>query len=145
MKPDPDCERVRPLLMAAIDPEADAASAADREHLSGCSSCQQWLTDLQRMDTRLQSLAYPDAPIDLWTSLQSQVRLGDATPDATHRLWALGALVLAWRVLQLWIDLPLPALHPLVPFAAVAAALRLLAGDSLAVRTFAPELQKRGI
>jgi hypothetical protein len=131
--------------MAAIDREADAASAADREHLSGCSSCQQWLTDLQRMDTRLQSLAYPDAPIDLWTSLQSQIRQGDATPDATRRLWVLGALVLAWRVLQLWIDLPLPALHPLVPFAAVAVALWLLAGDSLAVRTFAPELQKRGI
>jgi hypothetical protein len=32
-----------------------------------------------------------------------------------------------------------------VPLAAVAAALWTLAGDPLAVKTFAPELQKRGI
>ena len=145
MKTNPECERVRPLLMAAIDGEPDAASGADREHLSGCSSCQQWLTDQQRMDTRLQSLAYPDARVDLWASVAPRIRKPDGTANATRRLWLLGALVLAWRVLQLWMDLPFPALHPLVPFAAVAVALWFLAGDALAVKTFAPKLQKRGL
>ena len=130
--------------MAAIDGETDAALAADREHLSGCSSCQQWLIELQQMDTRLQRLAYPDAERDLWATLEPQIRQSDAQPNTTRRLWIIGALVLAWRVLQLWIELPLPALHPLVPIAAVVAALWHLAGDALAVKTFAPELQKRG-
>lgn len=131
--------------MAAIDGQTDAASAADRDHLSGCSPCQQWLAELRQMDSKLEQLAYPDARVDLWASLEPQLRQSDAPPNATRRLWLIGACVLAWRVLQLWIELPLPALHPLVPVAAVAAALWNLAGDPLAVKTFAPELQKRGI
>jgi hypothetical protein len=130
--------------MAAIDGEADAASAADREHLSGCSSCQQWVSDLEAMDGRLRRLTYPDVRRDLWPLLETRIREIDAKPDPLGRLWIVGALVFAWRALQLLIDLPLPALHPLVPIMAGAAALWLLAGDPLAVKTFAPELEKRG-
>ena len=145
MKPDTGCEHVRPRLMAAIDGDIDAASAADREHLSGCSSCRQWVSDLEQMDGRLQRLAYPEARVDLWASLEPRIREIDATPNATRRLWIVGSLVLAWRALQLLVDLPLPALHPIVPLAAAAAALWPLAGDALAIKTFAPELQKRGV
>ena len=145
MKPDTGCERVRLQLMAALDGEVDEASAADREHLSGCSPCQRWVSDLEAMDGRLRRLAYPDARVDLWASVETRIREIDAKPDALRRLWIIGSLLLAWRVLQLLINLPLPALHPLVPFAAGAAALWQLAGDPLAVKTFAPELQKRGV
>jgi len=131
--------------MAATDGEVDAASAADRDHLTGCSSCQQWLSDLEAMDGRLRRLAYPDARVDLWASVETRIREIEEKPDALRRLRVIGSLLLAWRLLQLLIDLPLPALHPLVPFAALAAALWQLAGDPLAVRTFAPELQKRGL
>jgi hypothetical protein len=62
-----------------------------------------------------------------------------------HRLWLIGALVIAWRALQLMFDLPLPMLHPLVPLAAAVAALWQISGDPLAIETSAPELQKRGI
>jgi anti-sigma factor RsiW len=144
VKPDIGCERVRLRLMAALDGEIDAARAADREHLSGCSSCQQWVSDLEAMDGRLRRLAYPDARVNLWASVEAGIREVGAKPDATRRLWIIGSLVLAWRVLQLLIDLPLPALHPLVSFAAAAAALWQLTGDPLTVQTFAPELQKRG-
>jgi len=131
--------------MATTDGEVDAASAADRDHLTGCSSCQQWLSDLEAMDGRLRRLAYPDAHVDLWASVETRIREIEEKPDALRRLRVIGSLLLAWRLLQLLIDLPLPALHPLVPFAALAAALWQLAGDPLAVRTFAPELQKRGL
>ena len=145
MKADTGCERARLQLMAAADGEIEAASPADRDHLSACASCRQWLADLKQMDGRLQRLAYPDAPTDLWASLEARIRGIDAKPDATSRLWIIGSLVLAWRVLQLLIDLPLPVLHPLVPIAAVAVALWQLAGDPFAVKTFAPELHKRGV
>jgi hypothetical protein len=131
--------------MAATDGEVDAASAADRDHLTGCSSCQQWLSDLEAMDGRLRRLAYPDARVDLWASVETRIREIEEKPDALRRLRVIGSLLVAWRLLQLLIDLPLPALHPLAPFAALAAALWQLAGDPLAVRTFAPELQKRGL
>jgi hypothetical protein len=146
VKPDTGCGHVRLKLMAAIDGEIDAASAADREHLSGCSSCQQWVRDLEGMDERLRRLAYPDARVDLWASVGTRIREIHPRPDAnaTGRLWIIGSLLLAWRVLQLLIDLPLPALHPLVPLAAAVAALWQLAGDPFAVKTFASELQKRG-
>lgn len=144
MNPDIQCETVRPRLMAAMDGETGEASSADRAHLAGCASCRQWLDGLGHLDGRLQRLAYPDPRIDLWTSLQPRIHDLDAKTDVARRLWVIGALVLGWRVLQLVIDLPLPALHPLVPIAAAAAALWRLAGDPLAVETFAPELQKRG-
>jgi hypothetical protein len=145
VKPDTGCERVRLQLMAALDGEIDAASTADHEHFSGCSSCLQWVSDLEAMDGRLRRLAYPDARVDLWAAVETRIRQIDAKPDALRRLQIIGSLVLAWRVLQLLIDLPLPALHPLVPFLAGAAALSQFAGEPLAVKTFAPELQKRGV
>lgn len=144
MNPDTLCESVRPRLMAAMDGELEAAPAADREHLSGCPSCQQWLLELQHADARLQRLAYPDVQRDLWAALEPRILESEARPNIAPRLWIIGAIVLAWRVLQLWIELPLPALHAFVPMAAVVAALWSLAGDPLAVKTFAPELQKRG-
>ena len=131
--------------MAAFDGEIDAASAADRDHLSGCSPCQQWLAELRQTKSTLDLLAYPEARVDLWAALEPRLRQSGAPVIATRRLWIIGACVIVWRVLQLWLELPLPVLHPLVPLAAVAAALWTLAGDPLAVRTFAPELQKRGI
>jgi hypothetical protein len=145
VKPETGCERARLQLMAAFDKEIDAAPPAEREHLSSCSSCQQWVSDLQAMDERLRRLAYPDARVDLWASVETGIHELDAKPAATRGLWIIGALLLAWRVLQLLTDLPLPALHPLVPFVAAIGALWQLAGDPLAIRTFAPELQKRGV
>ena len=138
------CEQVRPHLMAVLDGESEAASTADRAHLGDCASCREWLSGMERLDSRLQGLAYPNPRIDLWTSLQPMVRETHAPAAVTGRLLTIGALVLAWRVLQLLMDLPFPALHPVVPMVAVAAALWQLAGDLLAVKTFAPELQKRG-
>jgi hypothetical protein len=144
VNPDTQCEHVRPRLMAAIDGETDAASAADRAHLVNCAPCQQWLDGLEHLCHRLRQLTYPDPRADLWTALEPRIHALQAKPDVGRRLWVIGALVLGWRVLQLLIDLPLPVLHPLVPIAAVVAALWRLAGNPFAVTTFAPELHKRG-
>jgi hypothetical protein len=52
--------------------------------------------------------------------------------------------VLGWRALQLFVDVPIAMVHPLVPIAAAVAAVWLVMGDALAIQTSAPELQKRG-
>ena len=145
MNPGTDCERVRPQLMAALDGESVPDVADARQHLSSCSSCERWLKNLESMNGRFHAVSYPRSQVDLWAGVEDRIRLPDASPVSTHRLWLIGALVIAWRALQLLFDLPWPMLQPLVPLAAAVAALWQISGDPLAIETAAPELQKRGV
>jgi hypothetical protein len=142
-----DCERVRIALMASLDAESesDPKFAPDEQHLSNCSSCQRWLEDLQSMTGQLQGLSYPAAHVDLWTSVEGRIQQPEWNLALPRWFWPIGAFLLGWRALQLFIDLPIPVLHPLVPLAAAVAAVWLLAGDPLAIETSAPELEKRGL
>lgn len=97
------------------------------------------------VDSQLRGLAYPPTQVDLWTAVESRIRAEATRRPIVRRLWILGACLLGWRALQLSIDLPLPLLHPLVPFAATVAVLWTVAGDLFAIQTIAPELQKRGV
>ena len=140
----PDCERVRMALMASLDGESDPESVPDRQHLSTCSSCQGWLEDFQSMTGQLGGLSYPSARVDLWTAVESRIQQSERVLDLPRRLWPIAVIAVLWRALQLFVDLPIPMLHPLVPLVATAAALWLVAGDPLAIETSAPELEKRG-
>ncbi len=82
--------------------------------------------------------------MDLWTAVEARVHHVDQK-GVVERLLPITALVVAWRALQLFVDVPLPMLHPLVTLAAEIAAVWQMAGDPLAIETFAPELEKRGI
>lgn len=144
MNTNPDCDRVRMRLMASIDGEADQGSAADREHASTCPACRHWLASFESLRGQLQDLSYHDAGVDLWSGVQDRIHTPDQTP-LVHQLWPIGALVLGWRALQLFIDLPMPALHSLVPLVAVVVVVWRIGGDLLTIETFAPELRKRGI
>ena len=139
-----ECERLRLQRMALLDGEGGALSEADREHLSTCSSCQRWLADLESMSARFQGLSYPDAQADLWTAVEGRIRQAGPMASLPHRLWPIGAALLGWRALQLTIDLPMPVLHLLLPLAAVMAIAIIwkVAGDPLAIETWAPELRK---
>lgn len=139
------CERIRQQIMASIDGEAGPASEADTQHAATCPSCLHWLREFESMNGRLDALSYPQPKLDLWVAVSDRIQQPEPRWPVTHRLVAIGVAVLAWRALQLLVDLPLPWLHPVVPIAAVLAALWQMAGDPLDVTTFAPELQKRGI
>ena len=149
MNPDTDCERVRLQLMSALDGETDPEvrdpRTDARQHVASCSSCKRWLKDLESMNSRFHAVSYPRPRVDLWAAVDGRIRLPAASATATHRLWLIGALVIAWRALQLLFDLPWPMLHPLVPVAAAVAALWQISKDPLAIETAAPELQKRGV
>lgn len=145
MTPGTDCERVRTALMALLDGEGGSDSPADRQHLATCPSCRGWLEHFQSMSDRLHGLPYQRAGEDFWPSVKDRIRDSDERLTLARRLWLIGAVVLAWRAVQLFVDLPAPIIHPLVPLAAGVAAVWLVVGDPLAIATSAPELQKRGI
>jgi predicted anti-sigma-YlaC factor YlaD len=130
--------------MAAFDGEACVETAGPvsdpQQHLAACSSCRQWLQEFESMNGRFRQLAYPRTRVDLWSTVER--RIGHSRLSLTHRLWFIGGVVLAWRAVQLVIDLPFPMVHPFVPLAAAVVALWQIAGDPLAIETFAPELQK---
>ena len=97
------------------------------------------------VDSQLQGLSYPATQADLWSTVESRIRMGGSRRPIVRRLWLLGAFVLGWRALQLFVDLPMPILQPIVPLAAAVIVLWPVAGDLFAIQTFAPELQKRGV
>lgn len=139
-----ECERIRMTLMAVLDGESGPPSAADQEHLATCPGCQRWRDELQAMTARLEDLPYPTSGGDLWSTLEA--RVAPAEPSSRGRLvWPMVAIAVAWRALQLFLELPAPTLHALVPLAVMAAALWLVSGNLLAIRTSVPELQKGGI
>ena len=96
------------------------------------------------MTVQFQGLPYPDARMDLWTAVEGRIRQADPAPSLPSRLWPVAVLILGWRALQLSIDLPIPMLHLFLPFAAAAAIAVVwkVAGDPLAIATWAPELRK---
>ena len=140
----PDCERARMNLMASLDGERPVDSAGLREHVSSCASCQEWLNGLESLTARFQGISYDAAKVDLWPAVQNRIHRLDQTSHA-RQLWPIAAALVTWRALQLFMDLPLPALHMVVPLAAAAAVLWRIGGDRLRIETSAPELQERGI
>ena len=145
-----ECERVRLELMAAFDAEVVPGQTPEpgpdaRRHLASCAACSEWLAGLESMGSRLQRVSYPSAPVDLWPAVERALRPSETRPLNWRRLYLMASLVLGWRALELFVDLPLPLLHSIIPLAIGFAALWQLARDPLAIQTFAPELQKRGV
>ena len=141
-----DCDRARIGLSASIDGEASPSSAADREHASTCPACRQWFESFESLGGRLQDLPYPGVEAHLWPAVRHRILTPDRlTPLVSQFLLPAGVIVLGWRALQLFIDLPMPALHPLVPLLAAIVVMWRVGGDLLTIETIAPELRKRGI
>jgi predicted anti-sigma-YlaC factor YlaD len=140
-----NCEHVRIALMASLDGESKPPSAEDQQHLSTCEPCGRWLAEMQSLTGQLHGLSYPAAPAELWPAVASQILGGEARQSLPRWIWPIAATVLGWRVLQLFVDLPLPVLHPLGQIAAVTVALWLVGRDLLTIEASAPELHKRGV
>ena len=144
MKTSPECERARVVWMASLDDAAARPDAASAAHLSTCDACERWQQDMTSVNDRLRTLEYPRARVDLWNAVRLQIQ-PDVRSHAVERIRLIGAAVVGWRALELFVDLPLPWLHPIVPIVTVALVIWRMGGDVLAIQTAAPELQNRGV
>ena len=145
MKTPVECERARLELMPALDGEHGLRPSADSGHVATCESCQDWVRAMNALDGRLQGLTYPPARVDLWRAVEEGIVMGRRRVPAIEHLWPIGVALLGWRALQLFVDLPLAWLHPVVPMTAVVLVAWRLSGDLLTIEVTAPELQKRGV
>jgi hypothetical protein len=132
-------------VMAWRDGEAESNDSSSVEHLLSCDACRHWQQQMDSLGERLGTLEYVSQGDDLWRRIQTQIREEGKQALRLETLWAVGGIVLFVRALQLFVDLPLPWLHPLVAVAAAALAVWRFGGDFVAIATVAPELQKRGI
>jgi hypothetical protein len=133
--------------MAALDGEtpraAQAAQPAARQHLETCAACAKWLQEFTALNQRFEGITYPGHP-DLWPALEPALQRQATQVPLVNRLRVTAGIVLAWRALQLLVDLPYPVVNVLIPLVVVVAALWQLSREALAIQTFAPELDKRG-
>lgn len=147
MNLEPDCERARLELMATLDGETSGGAQAPhpdaRQHLQSCAACGRWMQDFEALNRRFEGVSYP-AREDLWPALEPRLQRPVTAVPVMDRLWVAAGIVLAWRSLQLLVDLPYPVVNLLIPLAIVVAALWQVSRDALAIQTFAPELEKRG-
>jgi hypothetical protein len=144
---EPDCERARLELMAALDGEtlrgAQAGQPDARQHLESCAACTRWLQEFTALNQRLEGITYP-VHQDLWPVLEAKLQHQATQVPLVNRLWLPAVIVVAWRALQLLVDLPYPVVNMFIPLVVVTAALWQLSREALTIQTFAPELQKRG-
>jgi hypothetical protein len=144
-----ECQQVRLDLMASFDHEAAPGSAerdsVARRHLATCAACDQWWQALASVDRKVATLSYPPTEVDLWPAIDRALQPSPSRQPAWRRLYVLIGLMLIWRALQLVVDLPLPMWQSIISVVIVLTALWQLARDPVAIQTFAPELQKRGV
>jgi hypothetical protein len=129
--------------MAAFDGEGPDAAADHEAHVASCPDCRYWLQDLAAVSLRFTGTVYPENEADLWLAVQGRLRSSEANAPM-FTLYAIGALCIGGRLLQLFTDLPLPIVQ-LIPLAAIVAVLSTVMRNPLAIQTAAPELQKRGL
>lgn len=144
MKTSAECERERMQVTSALEDARGTASAASA-HMATCEACQEWLKAMEVMDARLRTLTYPHARVDLWSAVDQRIRRDSRHVSIVRTLWPMAVALLGWRAVQLFMDLPLPWLQPVVPIAAVVVIVWRLGGDMFAIELTAPELQKRGV
>ncbi len=98
--------------------------------------------EFEALNRRFDGMGYL-AHEDLWPALQQG--LGIRTVSGTmRRLWVAAGIVLAWRSLQLLVNLPSPVVNLLIPLAVVVTALWQLSTGRAGDSNLAPELEKRG-
>ncbi len=89
---------------------------------------------------------YERLDVDLWPSLAEQVSA--SVPQRSRRehraILGLTAVLVAWRLAQLLLDVPAPVINSVVPLALIVVVLRRLAGDPFALRLSPYQFQEKG-
>jgi predicted anti-sigma-YlaC factor YlaD len=138
------CDEVRIAVLARLDGErADVAPDQVDAHVAHCPSCRAAIAGLEAIHGDLARVDYERLDIDLWPILEP--RVAAEAPTAASRelrgIVGLTAVLVAWRLAQLVLDLPAPVINSIVPLALIVLVLRRTTGDPFAIRRSLRQLQ----
>jgi len=140
------CDEVRMAALARLDGEPAGLTSGEVDaHVAGCRSCQAVLPGLTALHADLGQVDYERGDVDLWPSLQGPV--AGRPRRALREGWAiagLAAVLVAWRLAQLLVDLPTPVVNSVVPLVLTVVVLRRLTGDPFTIQLSAHQLQQKG-
>jgi hypothetical protein len=132
-------------VWARLDGESSDLTQADVEtHVSTCTECRTALTEAARVHRGLGRVDYERLDVDLWSRLRPAIASSARHKQAYEgqALFGLTAVLVAWRLAQLLLDLPAPVLNSIVPLALVVFVLWRLAGDPFAIRVSAHQFRQ---
>ena len=126
---------------AILDGEVPATpSDVMQAHLSTCRDCQRAIPELRRLFAGLNTLEYGNVPADLWSDVRSQLPRSLFRPRRERAAIGLVfGIVVAWRVAQLALDLPLPVINSVVPLIAAVAIIWRFIPNALAIEPRIPQ------
>lgn len=141
------CDRVRMAALARLDGEpADLTQAEIGAHVAGCLACQAVMDGLTTIHADLGRVDYEHLDVDLWPALERRVAGGVTRRLQRERRAILGlaAVLVAWRLAQLLLDVPAPVVNSVVPLALIVVVLLRLTGDPFALQLSSHQFQEKG-
>lgn len=129
------CEDVRMAVWALRDGESASMGQAEvDDHLTTCAECRTAVAGIELLDRNLSRVHYERLDADLWPELRPAIAtLSRPERVSAGALLGLIAVLVAWRIGQLLLDLPAPVVNSIVPFACVVFVLWRLVGDPFAI------------
>ena len=143
----PRCAEVRLAALARLDGESAELSAEEIDgHIAGCRACQLALAGLSSVHAGLGRMDFERLDVDLWPSIASHVRASRPHRSRWEHGVILGltAVLVAWRLAQLLIDVPAPVVNSIVPLALIVIVLRWIARDPFALQVSSSQFQEKG-
>ena len=104
------------------------------DHLTTCAECRAAAAGIERLGRDLSRVDYERLDTDLWPELRPALATF-SRPDTVSAgaFPGLIAVLVAWRVGQLLLDLPAPVVNSIVPLACVVFVLWRFVGDPFAI------------
>ena len=141
------CTEIQMAALARLDGEPTGLPAAAIDaHIAGCPTCQAALAGLSAVHSNLGRVDYERLETDLWPAVGPRLarRAPARAPRERGAILGLTAVLVAWRLAQLLLDMPAPVVNSVVPLVLTVLVLRRLFGDPFALRLSPHQLQERG-
>jgi len=134
--------------MALLDGEPGSLTSEQVDaHVAGCDGCHGALAGLRTLHAHLNRVDYSDhLDVDLWPVIHQHVASGSPRQALRESgaIIGLTAVLCAWRLAQLLLDLPAPVVNSVVPLAMIVVVLWHFTGDPFAIRVSSHQLQGGG-
>ena len=117
-----NCENVLMAKMAEIDGEAAEFSSGQMDlHLAACANCRQEIEQIRAADNLLRRQTRLEQDADLWSAIEKQIGVEPASQIGWKPFVLVGALLVAYKLLELLPERDFGLAFKLVPLVFIVA------------------------